>query len=666
MFSLEYKTKRNYNARIKELFAGKKIIFMVSIKLPDSSVLSFDGQTSGADIAAKIGPGLAKAALAVKVNGKLQDLATPITTDAEIDIITSKSPEGLDIIRHTCSHVMAQAVQELYPETQVTIGPSIENGFYYDFARKTPFTPADLEAIEKKMAEIVDRDEPIVREEKPRGEAIAFFKEKGEKYKVELIEDLPADAVISFYRQGGFIDLCRGPHLPSTGKVGKAFKLMKVAGAYWRGDSSREQLQRIYGTAWADKKALDAYLVQLEEAEKRDHRKLGREMDLFHFEDVAPGDIFWHPHGWTLFQTLINYLRKRQNDVGYVEINTPQIMDRVLWETSGHWDWYRENMFTTEIEDRVYCVKPMNCPGGILVFKQGIKSYRDLPQYIAEFGRVHRYEASGAIHGLFRVRAFTQDDAHIFCTPEQLEDECQKVVRLMLDIYDAFGLKDVSIKLSTRPAERIGADELWDKTETALAQALTDMGYQYTLNPGDGAFYGPKLDFKVKDAIGREWQLGTLQVDMNLPERFDVSYIGEDGEKHRPIMLHRALFGSLERFTGIMIEHYAGKFPFWLAPLQVVVATITDEGNDYAKEVLAALKKAGIRAEIDLRNEKISYKIREHSLKKVPVMLVIGKKETADQTVTIRRLGQEKQETLALSDVIAKLKAEAVWPHIDE
>lgn len=666
MFSLEYGTKRHYNARIKKLLAGKKIFFMVSIKLPDSSVLSFDDPVSGADVAAKIGAGLAKAALAVKVNGKLQDLATPITTDAEIDIITSKSPEGLDIIRHTCSHVMAQAVQELYPETQVTIGPAIENGFYYDFARKTPFTPADLEAIEKKMAEIVDRDDPIVREEKPRNEAIAFFKDKGEKYKVELIEDLPADAVISFYKQGDFIDLCRGPHLPSTGKVGKAFKLMKVAGAYWRGDSSREQLQRIYGTAWADKKALDAYLVQLEEAEKRDHRKLGREMDLFHFEDVAPGDIFWHPNGWTLFQTLINYLRKRQNDVGYVEINTPQIMDRVLWETSGHWDWYRENMFTTEIEDRVYCVKPMNCPGGILVFKQGIKSYRDLPQYIAEFGRVHRYEASGAIHGLFRVRAFTQDDAHIFCTPEQLEDECQKVVRLMLDIYDAFGLKDVNIKLSTRPAERIGADELWDKTETALAQALTDMGYNYTLNPGDGAFYGPKLDFKVKDAIGREWQLGTLQVDMNLPERFDVSYIGEDGEKHRPIMLHRALFGSLERFTGIMIEHYAGKFPFWLAPVQVVVATITDEGNDYAREVLTALKKAGIRAEIDLRNEKISYKIREHSLKKVPVMLVVGKKEIADKTVTIRRLGQEKQEKLALDDVIAKLKAEAVWPHISE
>lgn len=639
---------------------------MVSIKLPDSSALSFDGATDGAQIAAKIGAGLAKAALAIKVNGKLQDLATPITTDADIDIITAKSPEGLDIIRHTCSHVMAQAVQELYPETQVTIGPAIENGFYYDFAREKPFTPADLEAIEKRMAEIVDRDEPVVREEKSREDAIAFFKKKGEKYKVELIEDLPADAVISFYKQGDFIDLCRGPHLPSTGKVGKAFKLMKVAGAYWRGDSSREQLQRIYGTAWADKKALDAYLVQLEEAEKRDHRKLGREMDLFHFEDVAPGDIFWHPHGWTLFQTLINYLRKRQNDVGYVEINTPQIMDRVLWETSGHWDWYRENMFTTTIEDRVYCVKPMNCPGGILVFKQGIKSYRDLPQYIAEFGRVHRYEASGALHGLFRVRAFTQDDAHIFCTPEQLEDECQKVVRLMLDIYDAFGLKDVSIKLSTRPDERIGADELWDKTETALAQALTDMGYKYTLNPGDGAFYGPKLDFKVKDAIGREWQLGTLQVDMNLPERFDVSYVGEDGEKHRPIMLHRALFGSLERFTGIMIEHYAGKFPFWLAPVQAVVATITDDGDEYAAEVVKALKKAGIRAEIDLRNEKISYKIREHSLKKVPVVLVIGKKEAADGTVTIRRLGQEKQETLALGDVIAKLTAEAAWPHIEE
>lgn len=639
---------------------------MVSIKLPDSSVLSFDGTTDGARIAARIGAGLAKAALAIKVNGKLQDLATPIASDADIDIVTAKSPEGLGIIRHTCSHVMAQAVQELYPETQVTIGPAIENGFYYDFAREKPFTPADLEAIEKRMAEIVDRDEPIAREEKTREDAIAYFKNRGEKYKVELIEDLPVDAVISFYRQGDFVDLCRGPHLPSTGKVGKAFKLMKVAGAYWRGDSSREQLQRIYGTAWADKKALDAYLVQLEEAEKRDHRKLGREMDLFHFEDVAPGDIFWHPHGWTLFQTLINYLRKRQNDVGYVEINTPQIMDRVLWETSGHWDWYRENMFTTTIEDRVFCVKPMNCPGGILVFKQGIKSYRDLPQYIAEFGRVHRYEASGALHGLFRVRAFTQDDAHIFCTPEQLEDECQKVVRLMLDIYDAFGLKDVSIKLSTRPDERIGADELWDKTETALAQALTDMGYKYTLNPGDGAFYGPKLDFKVKDAIGREWQLGTLQVDMNLPERFDVTYIGEDGEKHRPIMLHRALFGSLERFTGIMIEHYAGKFPFWLAPVQAVVATITDDGDEYAAEVVKALKKAGIRAEIDLRNEKISYKIREHSLKKVPVVLVIGKKEAADKTVTIRRLGQEKQETLALGDVIAKLTAESAWPHIEE
>ena len=639
---------------------------MLSIKLPDNTVLSFDAPVSGADIAAKIGAGLAKAALAIKVNGKLQDLATPIASDADIDIITAKSPEGLTIIRHTCSHVMAEAVQELYPETQVTIGPAIENGFYYDFARKTPFTLTDLEAIEKRMAEIVDRDEQIVRIEKKREDAIEFFKNKGEKYKVELIEDLPVDAVISFYKQGNFIDLCRGPHLPSTGKVGKAFKLMKVAGAYWRGDSSREQLQRIYGTAWADKKALDAYLTQLEEAEKRDHRKLGREMDLFHFEEVAPGDIFWHPHGWTLFQTLIDYERKRQNAEGYVEINTPQIMDRVLWETSGHWDWYRENMFTTTIEDRVYCVKPMNCPGGILVFKQGIKSYRDLPQYIAEFGRVHRYEASGAIHGLFRVRAFTQDDAHIFCTPEQLEEECQKVVRLMLSIYEAFDLKEVNIKLSTRPAERIGSDELWDHTEKALAQALTDMGYKYTLNPGDGAFYGPKLDFKVKDAIGREWQLGTLQVDMNLPERFDVSYIGEDGEKHRPIMLHRALFGSLERFTGIMIENYAGKFPFWLAPVQAVVATITDDGDEYAKEVQKAMKKAGLRVELDLRNEKISYKVREHSMKKVPVIIAIGKREAAEHTVALRRLGEDKQEVLPLSEAIAKLTAEAAWPHIED
>ena len=639
---------------------------MISIKLPDDSVLSFEQAPTGFDVAARIGAGLAKAALAMKIDGTPVDLSTPVTQDSAIDIITAKTPEGLEILRHTCAHVMAQAVQELYPDTLVTIGPAIENGFYYDFARKTPFTPADLEAIEKRMGEIVDRDEKIERKVVSRADALKFFEEKGEKYKVELIDDLPEDAVISLYAQGGFTDLCRGPHLPSTAKLGKAFKLTKVAGAYWRGDSKREQLQRIYGTAFGDKKALEEYLRMMEEAEKRDHRRLGREMNLFHFEDVAPGDIFWHPKGWTLFQTLINYLRKRQDDVGYVEINTPQIMDRVLWETSGHWDWYRENMFTTTIEDRVFCVKPMNCPGGILVFKQGITSYRDLPQYIAEFGRVHRYEASGALHGLFRVRAFTQDDAHIFCTPEQLEDECQKVVRLMLDIYDAFGLKDVNIKLSTRPDERIGADELWDATESALAKALTDMGYKYTLNPGDGAFYGPKLDFKVRDAIGREWQLGTLQVDMNLPERFDVSYIGEDGEKHRPIMLHRALFGSLERFTGIMIEHYAGKFPFWLAPVQAVVATITDEGDAYAKEVAKLLKKAGLRVETDLRNEKINYKIREHSLQKVPVMLIIGKREAEQRTLAVRRLGQEKQEVLALDAVIDTLVKEAKRPHIEE
>lgn len=639
---------------------------MISIKLPDDSVLSFEQAPTGFDVAARIGAGLAKAALAMKIDGTPVDLSTPVTQDSAIDIITAKTPEGLEILRHTCAHVMAQAVQELYPDTLVTIGPAIENGFYYDFARKTPFTPADLEAIEKRMGEIVDRDEKIERKVVSRADALKFFEEKGEKYKVELIDDLPEDAVISMYAQGGFTDLCRGPHLPSTAKLGKAFKLTKVAGAYWRGDSKREQLQRIYGTAFGDKKALEEYLRMMEEAEKRDHRRLGREMNLFHFEDVAPGDIFWHPKGWTLFQTLISYLRKRQDDVGYVEINTPQIMDRVLWETSGHWDWYRENMFTTTIEDRVFCVKPMNCPGGILVFKQGITSYRDLPQYIAEFGRVHRYEASGALHGLFRVRAFTQDDAHIFCTPEQLEDECQKVVRLMLDIYDAFGLKDVNIKLSTRPDERIGADELWDATESALAKALTDMGYKYTLNPGDGAFYGPKLDFKVRDAIGREWQLGTLQVDMNLPERFDVSYIGEDGEKHRPIMLHRALFGSLERFTGIMIEHYAGKFPFWLAPVQAVVATITDEGDAYAKEVAKLLKKAGLRVETDLRNEKINYKIREHSLQKVPVMLIIGKREAEQRTLAVRRLGQEKQEVLALDAVIDTLVKEAKRPHIEE
>lgn len=639
---------------------------MIKITLPDQTTLDFDANVSGADIASKIGVGLAKAALAIKVNGKMQDLSTPITTDANIDIITAKSDEGLSLIRHTCSHIMAQAVQELFPETQVTIGPSIENGFYYDFARKTPFTVSDLAAIEKRMAEIVDRDEKLIRLEKNREDAVNFFTEKGEKYKVELINDLPDDAVISFYQQGDFIDLCRGPHVPSTGKVGKAFKLMKVAGAYWRGDATKEQLQRIYGTAWADKKALDAYLTQLEEAEKRDHRKLGREMDLFHFEDVAPGDIFWHPHGWTLFQTLINYLRKRQNDVGYVEINTPQIMDRVLWETSGHWDWYRENMFTTTIEEKTYCVKPMNCPGGILVFKQGIKSYRDLPQYIAEFGRVHRYEASGALHGLLRVRAFTQDDAHIFCTPEQLEKECQKVVNLMLDIYKAFELDDVSIKLSTRPNERIGSDELWDMTEKALATALEHMGYKYTLNPGDGAFYGPKLDFKVKDAIGREWQLGTLQVDMNLPERFDVSYVGEDGEKHRPIMLHRALFGSLERFTGIMIENYAGKFPLWLAPVQAVIATITEESTEYAQKVCKLMKKAGLRVELDLRNEKISYKVREHSLKKVPVIIALGKREAAEETVALRRLGSEKQEFLGLQEMIEKLVEEAKLPRIDD
>ena len=470
---------------------------------------------------------------------------------------------------------------------------------------------------------------------------------------------------VSLYEQGDYVDLCRGPHLPSTGKLGKAFKLMKLAGAYWRGDSKNKMLTRIYGTAFFNEKDLKAYLTMLEEAEKRDHRKLGREMDLFHFEEYAPGDVFWHPRGWTLFQTLINYMRKRQQAAGYVEINTPQIMDKSLWETSGHWNWYRENMFTTTVEEKTFAIKPMNCPGGVLTFKQGITSYRDLPQRIAEFGRVHRYEASGALHGLMRVRAFTQDDAHIFCTPEQFKEECQKVVRFMLDIYKDFGLTDVSIKLSTRPDERIGTDEIWDMLEKGLAEALTDMGYKYTINPGDGAFYGPKLDFKLHDAIGREWQLGTLQADLNLPERFDVSYIGEDGQKHRPIMLHRALFGSLERFSGVFIEHCAGHFPFWLAPVQVMVMPITSEQDEYVKQIVHKLQVAGIRAESDLRNEKIGYKIREHSLKKIPVLLVVGKKEQADQTVTIRQLGSEKQEVKPLADVIKQFKFDSRFPSVE-
>ena len=636
---------------------------VVSITLPDGSVKTYDRPVTGAELAADIGAGLAKAALAVRIDGQVRDLATAIDRDADVAIVTARDDEALELLRHDAAHVMAQAVQELFPGTQVTIGPAIENGFYYDFARDEPFTPDDLPAIEQRMREIVDRDLPLVREVWDRDEAIRHFKSIGEHYKAEIIADLPADEEISIYRQGDWLDLCVGPHLPSTGRLGKAFKLMKLAGAYWRGDSRNPMLQRIYGTAWPDEKQLKAYLRMLEEAERRDHRRLGREMDLFHFQDEAPGAVFWHPKGWTLFRLLVDYMRRRQDEAGYVEISTPTIMDRSMWETSGHWESFREHMYTSETEDgRVYAIKPMNCPGGMQVYKQGIRSYRDLPLRMAEFGKVDRYEPSGSLHGLMRVREFTQDDAHIFCTPEQMEAECQTVVRLILDIYRDFGFEDVRIKFSDRPEKRIGDDAVWDRLEAALKGALDSMGETYGYNPGEGAFYGPKLEFVLRDAIGRDWQCGTLQVDMNLTERFDVTYVAEDGEKHRPVMLHRALFGSLERFAGILIEHYAGRLPLWLAPLQVVVATITNEADAYAERVLNACRVAGLRAEIDRRNEKINYKVREHSLAKVPVMLVVGGRESEQETVSLRRLGGQAQESLALKQAVNRLTDEAAGP----
>ena len=643
---------------------------MVAIKLPDGSVMDFEGSVSGFEIANKISAGLAKNALAVRVNDKLQDLDTTITTDATVTIITSRDKEGVEIIRHSCSHVMAEAVKELWPEVQVTIGPAIENGFYYDFSRKEPFTTEDFEKIEAKMHEIVKRDEKITRKVLPRNEAIEYFKSIGEHYKVELIEDLPESEVISLYSQGNFTDLCRGPHVPSTGKIGDAFKLMKVAGAYWRGDATKEMLQRIYATAWANKKDLDAYLTMLEEAAKRDHRKLGREMDLFHFEpEYAPGAVFWHDKGYRVYRKLIEYMRNRQENNGYVEIATPRIMDRVLWETSGHWDKYGAHNYSGKTEDdKMFCVKPMNCPGGLLVYKQGIKSYRDLPLRMAEFGMVNRYEASGSLMGLMRVREFTQDDAHIFCTPEQMEEECITTLKLILDIYKDFGFEDVKIYLSTRPDSiyRIGSDEIWDLCENALSNALTSHGYEFEINEGEGAFYGPKLEFILRDAIGREWQCGTIQVDMNLPQRFDISYIGEDGEKHQPVMLHRALFGSIERFLGILIENHAGKLPLWLSPEQVVVAPIVSEFDEYAQEVTNKLRMAGLTAKADLRNEKINYKVREHSLAKIPVIAVVGAKEKENGTVTVRRLGSEKQTVMKLEDFITALVEEAQMPHINE
>ena len=613
-------------------------------------------------MAADIGPGLAKAALAVRVGGEMRDLSTVIDADAEITIVTAKDEDTLELLRHDCAHVMAEAVKELFPGTQVTIGPNIENGFYYDFARDGPFVPEDLEKIEARMHEIVKRDEPVTREVWDRAEAIKFFKDKGEHYKAEIIEEIPGDEEVSLYRQGDFIDLCRGPHLPSTGKLGKAFKLTKLAGAYWRGDSKNEMLQRIYGTCWAEKKQLKAYLHMLEEAEKRDHRRLGREMSLFHLQDVAAGAVFWHPKGWTLYRTLRSYMRERLNAEGYIEVNTPQMVDRVLWEASGHWDKFREHMFTSDVEDKVLGLKPMNCPCHVQIFKQGITSYRDLPIRMAEFGACHRNELSGALHGLMRLRAFVQDDAHIFCTEDQITSETQAFCRLLQSVYKDLGFEDVIVKFSDRPEVRAGSDETWDKAERALQDATTATGLETELNPGDGAFYGPKLDFVLRDAIGRDWQCGTLQVDFILPERLDAHYIGEDGEKHCPVMLHRAILGSFERFLGILIEHYAGKFPLWLAPLQVVVATITSEADDYATRVHAALCEAGLKAELDIRNEKINYKIREHSVAKVPIILVIGAKEAADGTVAMRRLGGKDQENLVLKEATARLQKEAAGP----
>lgn len=622
---------------------------MPQVNLPDGSSRQFDQSISVHEVAEDIGAGLAKAALAGKVNGQLVDTSFLIEQDSDVAIITAKSDEALELIRHDAAHVMAQAVQELFPGTQVTIGPAIEDGFYYDFAREEPFSPDDLATIEARMREIVGRDLPIQREVWGREEAKRTFANIGETFKVEIIEDvIPENEEVSVYRQGDWFDVCRGPHLPSTGKLPKAFKLMKLAGAYWRGNSDNEMLQRIYGTAWRDKKELNAHLHRLEEAEKRDHRKLGRKLDLFHFSDEAPGSVFWHPKGWALFLKLIDYMRKRQDEAGYIEVNTPDVMDRSLWETSGHWFNYRENMFSTQTEDeRVFALKPMNCPGSVSMFAQGLKSYRDLPLRMAEFGKVHRYEPSGALHGLMRVRHFTQDDAHVYCTEEQMEQECIDVVALVLDIYRDFGFDEIVIKLSTRPEKRIGSDEIWDKLEGALINALGTMGLDYVLYPGEGAFYGPKLEFVLRDAIGRDWQCGTLQVDMNLPERFDISYVDESGGRNkRPVMLHRALFGSLERFIGILIEHYEGKFPVWLSPVQAVILTITDKQDSYVYDVEKRLKANGLRVISDLRNEKVGFKIREHTLQAVPYLLVVGDREVENGEVAVRTQSGEDLGTM--------------------
>ena len=638
---------------------------MISLTFPDGSSRDFKSGITGRDVAESIAKSLAKKAVAMSVDGNVKDLAEPIKADAQIRILTRDDQEALALIRHDAAHVMAEAVQELYPGTQVTIGPVIENGFYYDFARDEPFTPEDLPVIEAKMREIVARDSPFSCEVMDRESAKKLFADKGEMFKLELIDAIPEGDEIRIYSQREWLDLCRGPHMTSTGKVGKGFKLLKIAGAYWRGDSTRPMLQRIYGTAWASEEELAAYLHQLEEAEKRDHRRLGREMDLFHFQEEAPGAVFWHPKGWALFQALIGYMRRRQQAWGYVEVNSPDMLDRALWEQSGHWEKFAENMYITETPDeRVYCCKPMNCPGHVQIFKHGLKSYRDLPLRIAEFGKVHRYEPSGALHGLLRVRHFTQDDAHIFCTEDQITEECVKLNEQMLSIYRDFGFADVRIKFSDRPDKRVGSDEVWDKAEAALKRAVEAAGLQYELSPGEGAFYGPKLEYVLRDAIGRDWQCGTIQVDLNMPMRLGAFYIGPDGEKTTPVMIHRAMFGSLERFTGILIEHHAGHLPLWLSPVQVMVAPIVSDADAYATKVLEALKRAGLRAEADLRNEKINYKVREHSVAKVPVMFVVGKREAEEGTVSVRRLGSQAQQVLTLDAALTAIAAEAVPPDL--
>ena len=629
---------------------------MPQIQLLDGKKIPFTKSINGFDLTKKISKSLEKIALIMEVDGQLKDLSHEITKDSSVRIITPKDKEGLEVLRHDAAHILAMAVQELFPGTQVTIGPVIEDGFYYDFSRKETFTEGDLKKIEKKMAEIVDRDEKTYREVWNRDDAIKHFSKIGEKYKAEIIQSIPSGEEVSIYHHGKWHDLCRGPHLSSTGKIGKAFKLTKVSGAYWRGDSNNEMLQRIYGTCWSSKKDLDDYLHRLEEAEKRDHRKLGKEMDLFHFREESPGSVFWHEKGWLLFQRLVEYMRMKQRLAGYKEINTPELLDKTLWEKSGHWEKFGEHMFTSETPDeKTFAIKPMNCPGCVQVFNQGLKSYRDLPLKLSEFGKVHRYEPSGALHGLLRVRAFTQDDAHIFCTEDQITKESLEVTNLILEIYKALGFKNVILKYSDRPEKRVGDDSVWDKSEAALLSAIKKSKLEYTVNKGEGAFYGPKIEFVLRDAIGRDWQCGTLQVDLNLPNRLGATFVDKDGTKKVPVMLHRALFGSLERFIGILIENYAGKLPFWLSPAQAVVCPIAKENNDYVKKLFEDLFKEGIKCEVDLRNEKINYKVREHSLAKVPVIIVCGKKEVADNTVTIRRLGSEKQETIKRENLIKNM-----------